>query len=130
MTSGFLATGAAKESESYIHDQILPMLSMLMADAAKARRSMGLFTPKGTVRPGRGRPHLPGRMPPKYVCAAIIAEVWAFFHGGEYPAPSNRDARESAVQGEVPAPECKVPPPMGDHTPRRVLSVFDAGGIG
>ena len=98
MTSAFLAMGTGKESVDYIDDDLRPMLSLLMADAAKAYRSMDLVTPAGTVRPGRGKPRLPGRMPPKYVCAAIIAEVWAFFHGGEYPTSSNRHAQAAAAR--------------------------------
>jgi hypothetical protein len=98
MTSGFLAVGAGRETEKYFSSEVVPMLSVLMADAAKARKSIGLFTPDGNVRPGRGRPHLPGRMPAKYVCAAIIAEVWASFHNGEYPTSSNRHAQAAAAR--------------------------------
>ena len=34
-------------------------------------------------------------MPAKYVCAAIIAEVWALFEGKD-PAPTNRRAWQAA----------------------------------
>ena len=98
MTSGFVATGAGRESESYIHDEVLPILSMLTVDARKARSSPRLVTPEGNVQPGRGRAHLPGSMPPKYVCAAIIAEVWSFFHQDEDPKPIDGRALAAAAR--------------------------------
>jgi len=98
MTSGFVATGAGRENESYIHDEVLPILSMLKMDARKARNSSRLVTPEGNVQPGRGRPHLPNSMPPKYVCAAIIAEVWSFFHQDQDPTPTDRQAQAAAAR--------------------------------
>jgi hypothetical protein len=95
MTQGFLASGAGRESEAYINDG-LPFLSMLMRDAYKAKNSPRIVSPDGNVQRGAGRPHLPGRMPPKYVCAALIAEAWAFFHGGEDPEPSEQMAQAAA----------------------------------
>jgi hypothetical protein len=98
MTSGFLAVGAGKESETYIRDGVLPILSMLTMDARKARNSSRLVTPEGNVQPGRGRPHLPGGKPPKYVCAAIIAEVWSFFHEDRDPRPTDRQAQTATAR--------------------------------
>jgi hypothetical protein len=95
MTQGFLASGAGRENERYIQDG-LPFLSMLARDAYKAKNSPRIVSPEGNVQRGAGRPHLPGRMPPKYVCAALIAEAWAFFHGGEDPEPSDQTAQEAA----------------------------------
>jgi hypothetical protein len=98
MTSGFLTVGAGRESESYIRDGVLPTLSMLTMDARKARNSSRLITPEGNVQPGRGRPHLPGNMPPKYVCSAIIAEVWSFFHQDADPTPTDRQAQTATAR--------------------------------
>ena len=95
MTQAFLATGAGKENEHYIKDG-LPFLTMLMRDAYQAKNSPRLLSPDGKVQRGAGRPHLPGRMPPKYVCAALIAEAWSFFHDGEDPKPSDQKAQEAA----------------------------------
>jgi hypothetical protein len=92
---GFLASGAGRENEQYIKDG-LPFLAMIMRDAYKAKKSPRLITPDGKVQRGAGRPHLPGRMPPKYVCAGLIAEAWAFFHEGEDPKPSDQKAQEAA----------------------------------
>jgi hypothetical protein len=97
ITQGFLATGAGRENEQYIKDG-LPFLSMLMRDAYRAKNSPRLVSPDGKVQRGAGRPHLPGRMPPKYVCAALIAEAWAFFHEGEDPKPSDQRAQEAAAR--------------------------------
>jgi hypothetical protein len=98
MTAGFLTVGAGKESESYIHDGVIPILSMLKLDARKARQSSRFITPDGNVQSGRGRPHLPGSMPPKYICAAIIAEVWSFFHRDEDPTPTDRQAQAACAR--------------------------------
>jgi hypothetical protein len=95
MTQGFLASGAGRENEAYINDG-LPYLSMLMRDAYKAKNSPRILSPDGNIQRGAGRPHLPGRMPPKYVCAGLIAEAWAFFHGGEDPEPSEQMAQAAA----------------------------------
>jgi hypothetical protein len=38
---------------------------------------------------------LPGVLPPKYLCAALIAESWAFFHDEE-PPPKNQHAAAAA----------------------------------
>jgi hypothetical protein len=95
MIQGFLATGAGKENEHYIRDG-LPFLSVLMRDSYKAKNSPRLLSPDGKVQRGAGRPHLPGRMAPKYVGAALIAEAWAFFHDGEDPKPSDQKAQEAA----------------------------------
>jgi hypothetical protein len=97
ITQGFLATGAGRENEQYIKDG-LPFLSMLMRDAYKAKNSPRLISPDGKVQRGAGRPHLPGRMPPKYVCAALIAQAWAFFHEGVDPKPSDQKAQEAAAR--------------------------------
>jgi hypothetical protein len=97
MTQAFLATGAGRESEQYINDG-LPFLFTVMRDAYKAKNSPRLLSADGKIQRGAGRPHLPGRMPPKYVCAALIAEAWAFFHEGEDPKPSDQKAQEAAAR--------------------------------
>jgi hypothetical protein len=95
VTQGFLATGAGKENEHYIKDG-LPFLSVLTRDAYEAKNSPRLLSPDGRIQRGAGRPHLPGSMPSKYVAAALVAEAWAFFHGGEDPKTSDRKAQEAA----------------------------------
>ena len=95
MTQGFLASGAGRENQEYIKDG-LSFLSELMRDAWKAKNSPRLLSPNGKVQRGAGRPHLPVRMPPKYLCAALIAEAWAFFHEGEDPKASDQKAQAAA----------------------------------
>jgi hypothetical protein len=95
ITQGFLATGAGKENEHYIRDG-LPFLSTLKLDAWKAKNSPRLVSSNGKVQRGAGRPHTPGRMPPKYVCAALIAEAWSFFNQGEDPKPSDQKVQAAA----------------------------------
>jgi hypothetical protein len=97
ITQGFLVSGAGRENEQYLKDG-LTFLSMLMRDAYRAKNSPRLVAADGKVQRGAGRPHLPGRMPPKYVCAALIAEAWAFFHEGEDPRPSDQKAQEAAAR--------------------------------
>ena len=97
ITQGFIVSGGGRDNGNYIQDG-LPFLSMLMRDAYMAKNSPRLITPDDKVQRGAGRPHLPGRMPPKYVCAGLIAEAWAFFHEGEDPKPSDQKAQEAAAR--------------------------------
>jgi hypothetical protein len=71
-------------------------LAELVLQVRQARTSPRLVTIDGKVLPGRGKTMLAGVMPAKYRCAAVIAEVWAFFHNGEDPFPSDRAALDAA----------------------------------
>jgi len=88
---GFLASYSDMKSEDFVRD-LISSLSKLATCARQARSAPQLIEIGGELRRGPGKPRLPGEMPPRYVCSAIIAEVWAFFHGDEDPAPSNRRA--------------------------------------
>jgi hypothetical protein len=37
-------------------------------------------------------------MPPKYVCAAIIAEFWSFFNRDQDPKPTDRQAQAATAR--------------------------------
>jgi hypothetical protein len=75
--------------------QLKASVSKLAASAHQARNVPELVGRDGNVLPGRGKTLLPGEMPAKFVCAAIIAEVWAFFKEKD-PAPTNRSAWKAA----------------------------------
>jgi hypothetical protein len=94
---GFLLRNSEMESEAFVSD-LFSLLSKLATSARQARNSRQLAGPDGQLLRGRGKARLPGNMPPKYACAAIIGEVWAFFHHDTDPAPSNRGARTAAHQ--------------------------------
>jgi hypothetical protein len=49
------------------------MLSMLAASAHQAGKAPQLAGADGNILPGRGKPFLPGQMPGKFLCAAVIA---------------------------------------------------------
>jgi hypothetical protein len=91
---GFLATNS-EVTEAFVSD-LISSLSKLASGACQARNSPDLVTPDGKIRPGRGKAQLPGVMPPNFVCAAVIAEIWRYFHDGKDPAPSNRRAWAAA----------------------------------
>jgi hypothetical protein len=76
--AGFLVTNSKLESEEYLRN-LGSELSKFAGFAAEACRSPLLIGKNGKVLGGAGKPLLPGGMPAKYVCAAIIAEVIAFF---------------------------------------------------
>jgi hypothetical protein len=89
----FLTSNSDADPETI--DALSPLLSKFAAWAHQARNAPQLVGSNKKLLPGRGKPLLPGTMPGKYVCAAIIAEVLAFFEGKD-PAPSNRRARKAA----------------------------------
>jgi hypothetical protein len=72
------------------------LLSRLAASARQARKAPQLVGSDGKLLTGRGKPLLATDMPAKYTCAAVIAEVWAFFNQDKDPAPSNRRAQSAA----------------------------------
>jgi hypothetical protein len=92
---GFLVTNSKLESEEYLK-HLASELSKFAGYAAEACRSPLLVGKNGKVLSGASKPLLPGVMPAKYVCAAIIAEVIAFFVEQENPLPSKRKAYAAA----------------------------------
>lgn len=94
--AGFLATNSKLESEEGLK-HLAAELSNFAGYAAEARKSPLLVGKNGkALKGGAGKPLLPGVMPAKYVCAAIIAEVIAFFVERENPLPSKRKAYGAA----------------------------------
>jgi hypothetical protein len=89
----FLSTNSDFDSDEVA--ELTNSLSKLVVSAGQARKAPQLVGSDGNILPGRGKPLLSQHMPAKYVCAAIIAEVWAFFNGKD-PAPSNRRAWTAA----------------------------------
>ena len=87
--------GSTSEGEGHIRDN-LACLEWLEQAAIRCRYSPLLVTPEGRLHPGRGKVHLPNSKPPKYVCAAILCEIWAFFHEGADPDPLNQQAKKAA----------------------------------
>jgi hypothetical protein len=76
--SGFLVTNSKLESETSLQN-LTSELSKFTACAAEASKSRLLVGKNGKPLAGGGIPHLPGVMPAKYICAAIISEVISFF---------------------------------------------------
>jgi len=96
-TAGFLPSyDSGRDLEAFFENG-LNFLSGLAVYAQQARNSPQLVQPNGRLRPGAAKPHLPGQLPAKYICAAIIAEVWAFFHDGKDPTASNSNAQAAAA---------------------------------
>jgi hypothetical protein len=93
--AGFLVTNSEIASEDALHD-LSGDLSILAGRAAKARKSPLLVGTDGEILPGAGRPLLPGTMPAKYVCAAVIAEVMSFLAARGCASPPQQDARNAA----------------------------------
>jgi hypothetical protein len=89
----FLTSNSSTDREAI--GKLKGLLSTLAASAHQARKTPQLVGSDGNVLPGRGKTLLPGEMPAKYRCAAIIAEVWAFFNEKD-PAPTNRSAWKAA----------------------------------
>jgi hypothetical protein len=71
------------------------MLDDLGRRAKYAIASPTLSTPDGKTPPGADRAMLPNAVPPRTFCAALIAEAWAYFHGGD-PPPRNLKAARAA----------------------------------
>jgi hypothetical protein len=93
--AGFLVTNSKLESDDYLK-HLGAELSKFAGFAAEACRSPLLVGKNGKVLSGPGKPLMPGIMPAKYVCAAIIAEVIAFFVERKNPLPSKRKAYAAA----------------------------------
>jgi hypothetical protein len=91
----FLTSNSVTDLEAV--SQLKDSLSKLAASAHQARKAPQLSEADGNILRGRGKPLLPGEMPARYRCAAIIAEVWAFFNEKD-PAPTNRWAWKAADQ--------------------------------
>ena len=66
--------------------------SVLTSAARQTRKSPKLIAPNGDVRPGRGKANLPQWISPQQTCAAIVEEIWARFHEGQYPKVHSRPA--------------------------------------
>jgi hypothetical protein len=66
--------------------------SVLISAARQTRKSPKLIAPNGDVRPGRGKATLPQWISPQQTCAAIVEEIWAHFHEGQYPKVHSRPA--------------------------------------
>jgi hypothetical protein len=90
-----LATNSDMGSEVFL-DDFAGALSKYAAFSRQALNSPQLVGANGTIRAGRGRALLPGMMPAKYVCAAVIAEVIAVLGKLGRLAPSKRDMWASA----------------------------------
>jgi hypothetical protein len=88
--------------------------------ARRAEESIvSLSTADGATKPGRNKAMPRRASHPKSYCAALIAEAWAYFHGGD-PPPRNRhaaaaaDALWRAAGGETKGWGCSQPAaPMG-----------------
>jgi hypothetical protein len=66
--------------------------SILTSATRQTRKSAKLIAPNGDVRPGRGKATLPQWISPQQTCAAIVEEIWAHFHEGQYPKVHSRPA--------------------------------------
>jgi hypothetical protein len=95
--AGFLVTNSKLDSERFL-DDLAGQLVRFTALTAEAARSPLLVGKNGKPLAGPGKPLLPGVMPAKYVCAAIISEVISFFVEQSNPLPSKRKAYAAAEQ--------------------------------
>ena len=93
----FLITNSDLESDEFLHG-LASQLSKFTAYAAKACRSPLLVGKDGKLLPGASKPLLPGVMPARYVCAAIIAETISFLADRGKPVPSKRKAHNAAEE--------------------------------
>jgi hypothetical protein len=93
--AGFLATNSKYGTEERV-TALCEDLFEFSLNAAEARRSPALVGEDGQLLSGAGKPLLPGDMPPKYVCAAIIAEVISFLVERGVPTPSQTNAQMAA----------------------------------
>jgi hypothetical protein len=91
---GFLNSNSDFDFEAV--SELKNSLSKFAASARQARDASQLVGSNGKLLPGRGKPLLPTDMPAKYQCAAVIAEVWAFFNQDKEPVSSNRRAWTAA----------------------------------
>lgn len=71
------------------------MLQDLAVRAEGVMASSALSRKDGKTRPGRTKAKLPDAISAKEYCAALIAETWAYFHGGD-PLPKNQEAAGAA----------------------------------
>jgi hypothetical protein len=93
--TGFLVTNSNLESEEFVQN-LAADLSKFAGYAAVARKSPLLVGKNGKILAGASKPLLPGVMPAKYVCAAVIAEVISFLVERGNPLPSKRRAHAAA----------------------------------
>lgn len=73
-------------------------LNRLRSKVRQALKSPQLIGENGKVLSGRGKPLLPNTMPPRYVCAAIIAEVFDFFYPDKDANPPQRKVWSAAEE--------------------------------
>jgi hypothetical protein len=92
---GFLATSSKLESAEGLESLAIE-LSNFADYAAAACKSSLLIGKSGKVLAGAGKPLLPGVLPAKFVCAAIIAEVISFFTERGNSPVSKRKANSAA----------------------------------
>ena len=71
------------------------MLDDLGRRAKYSMASPTLSTAEGKTPSGRDKAMLPNAVLPRTFCAAMIAEAWAYFHGGDPPS-RNHDAARAA----------------------------------
>ena len=93
--TAFLAQNSKFGSEDRIKN-LTAELFELLRHAAEARKSPLLIGDDGYLLSGAGKPLLSGDMPPKFLCAAIIAEVISFLVGRGSPPPSQKNTRMAA----------------------------------
>jgi hypothetical protein len=73
-----------------VSSELSDLLRKINVSACQAR--------KGLDKGGAGKLRLPKNVPPKFACAAVIAELWAALNNGKYPSPTNRQAQDAAHQ--------------------------------
>ena len=67
--------------------------------AARADRHILVSTPNGHTKRGPGRVRPPGRLPPRVVCALVIAETWLYFRGKALRQPARKLRRSQRCIG-------------------------------
>jgi len=91
---GFVSAHAPEVDEDFQHQLIEPLQKVVRGmNAVPASMLDG----RGKVRSGRGKALLPGSMPARYVCAAIISEAAMFLVQKGLSAPSKAKLSKSAT---------------------------------
>jgi hypothetical protein len=92
--TGFIAVNSSADFHEF--SSVARHLDQLRSRIRQALQSPQLVGKNGKLLKGRGKPLLPNTMPPRYICAAIIAEVIDFLYPEKDSRPPQRKAWSAA----------------------------------
>jgi hypothetical protein len=96
-TTGFIAVNSGTDFHEVSTD-FVRHLNVQRSRVRQALKSPQLVGKSGKLLQGRGKPLLPNTMPPKYVCAAIITEIFDFFYPDKDSRPPQRKVWSAAEE--------------------------------